>query len=78
MTRRQRRTRIIALLGIFFVVALVATSGVVPLEQWLGWSGANAVLMTISAVALLGVVWDFLGFFVDKDASAKESDPTSK
>lgn len=67
MTRRQRRSRIVGLLAIFFVIGMLATSGLNPLEHWLGWSGANWVWMAVSVVILLAVAWEFLGFFIDKD-----------
>lgn len=58
---------IVGLLAIFIVVALFVTSGLSPLEQWLGWSGANWVWMAISATILLAIAWEFFGFFIDKD-----------
>ena len=72
MNRRQRRDRIVGLLAIFFVVGLFGMSGLSPLEHWLGWSGANAVWMAVSAVILLAVAWNFLGFFIDKDEQNAE------
>jgi hypothetical protein len=67
MTRRRRRSRIVGLLAIFVVIALFATSGMNPLEHWLGWSGANWVWMAVSVTILLAIAWEFLGFFIDKD-----------
>lgn len=74
MNRRQRRDRIVGLLAIFFVIALFATSGLNPLEHWLGWSGANWVWMAVSGVILLAVAWNFLGFFIDKDEADQNRD----
>lgn len=74
MNRRKRRSRIVGLLAIFFVLALLTTGGLNPLERWLGWSGANWVWLALSTFILLLVAWNFLGFFIDKEGEGSHHD----
>lgn len=63
------------LIAAFFAIALLTMSGVIPLDDWLGWTGANIVIMATSALVLLALAWNVLGFFMDgKDTKPSGED----
>jgi len=41
----RRRRRIVVLIALFFLLGILMTSGLNPLEHWLGWSLSSFVWM---------------------------------
>lgn len=66
----RRRLRIVVLLGCFPFVGFLMISGL--LDSWLGWGGGMFVWMAASTGMMIFLVWEFLGFFIDR-ASARDA-----
>jgi hypothetical protein len=72
---RGRRRRIVTLLAIFFVLGMLMASGLNPLERWLGWSMSSFIWMGTSAILMIGLVWEVLGFFIDRSTGSNTTKP---
>ena len=53
---------------VVFIIAIANATGLVRLDSWLGWSGANAALIAASAVLL----WNVLRVVSDNTMMAAE------
>jgi len=68
-----RRRRIVILIAVFFVLGMLMTSD--PLERWLGWSLSGFVWMGASAVLMICLAWEVLGFFIDRSTGSNATKP---
>ncbi len=66
---KGRRRRIIILVATFFMLGMLMTSN--PLEHWLGWSLSGLVWTGASGVVMVCLVWEVLGFFIDRSNTTK-------